>query len=155
MKLEQTWLGRMWQTDKKLFAVMVVYMAGLLWYALHQREEFPFLLYGMYSLKEEPQEEYMSYEITAAGQTVMYTGLWDVQKELITSTLSKGLSAEQMRDLSPQESKDLREWLFRYIADMRLIEDNTMQVERLKCRYDSAGYPQVVERKTVIDYAAN
>lgn len=152
---KNTWLGRMWQTEKLMFLAVLVYMGGVAWFALHQREEFPFFLYGMYSLKEEPQAEYINYEITAAGQPVTYTELWDAQKELITSPLTKGLRAENRKDLTPEKSRQLREWLFRYIADMRLIEDNTLKVDELKCGYDATGNPVIKERKTVIDYAAN
>lgn len=152
---KNTWLGRMWQTEKLMFVGVLIYLGGVAWFALHQREEFPFFLYGMYSLKEEPQPEYVNYEITAAGQQLQYTTLWDAQKELITSTLAKGLNAEQTGNLSPAQSQKLREWMFRYIADMRLIEDNTLKVDKLTCRYDSLGNPVVVERKTVIDYAAD
>jgi hypothetical protein len=47
-------------------------MFGVLYYASRQREEFPFFLYGMYSLNELPQQNYYTYSITIGDQEIKY-----------------------------------------------------------------------------------
>jgi len=148
-------LGRMWQTDRKLFVVISVYLVGLLWYAANRREEFPFLLYGMYSMKEYPQTEYSSYIIKVAGKDVPYTRLWDTQKEMIVSPLWHAMDLYGNNELDSKKLTELQQWLFRYIADMRFVEDNTLQVYKTTCFYDEAGNLKVKTTTKVMEYDAD
>lgn len=153
--LNNTWLYRLWQTDRKLFAVIVLYLTGIAWFALRQQEEFPFLLYGMYSLKEESKETYTTYAIHIDGKEVRYTDMWDLEKEMITAPLLHAVSYFEAGKLSKEQMQTLYAWLFRYIADMRMIEDNTLKVEKLTCTYDAEGRVQILKREPITYYAAN
>lgn len=145
--LQKTFLYKVLKADKVLFGFFIFYIAGLLFFALKSREEFPFLLYGMYSLKEPAKPEYTTYEIFLAGQKVDYSRLWDSQRELITANLSA------YESLSTDKQQAFKEWLFRYVADMRTIDNNTLRVEKLHCAYTD-GKPLVLKRETLFDYAA-
>lgn len=144
----------MWKADKRLFALIAIYITGLAWFALRQHEEFPFLLYGMYSLKEKPQDTYIAYAIKVDGKEVRYTTLWDLQKEMIVSPLTHAIPLYESGKISEHEMKQLYAWLFRYMADMRMVEDNTMTIEKLTCRYAPNGSAEVINRETVINYVA-
>lgn len=150
-----TWLYKLWQTDKKLFVVVILFITGTGWFALRQHEEFPFLLYGMYSLKEEPKETYTSYSIRIDGKEVRYTATWDLEKEMITSPLLHAVSDFETGKLSREQMQQLYAWQFRYIADMRMIEDNTLKIDKLTCTYNTDGSVQIVKRAAIADYAAD
>lgn len=153
--LHNTWLYRMWQTDRKLLAMVALYIGGTIWFALRQHEEFPFLLYGMYSLKEEPKETYTTYAIRIDGKEVRYTATWDLEKEMITAPLLHAVSDFENGKLTKEQMQQLYGWLFRYIADMRMIEDNTLKIDKLTCTYNADGSVQIVKREAIADYAAD
>lgn len=153
--LENTWLYRMWRTDKILFAVIVFYMAGILWFVRYQREEFPFLLYGMYSLKEEAPPSYTTYLLKMDGREVYYTKLWDLEKELIISPLSRAVSLSDQGELSKQEMNRIYAWLFRYMGDMRMIGNNRFEVYRLTCGYNEEGKVEIIHTQLITDYHAD
>ena len=82
--LKNTFLFRVYREFKLLFVMLIVFMVGTLWFALKSREEFPFLLFGMYSLKEEAQEEYIAYSIVVDGNEIIYKSMSDAQRELVS-----------------------------------------------------------------------
>ena len=86
--LENAFLFRLYREFKLLFGIAVVFLFGTLWFALKSHEEFPFLLFGMYSLKEETQEEYLAYSIVVDGEEIVYRNMNDAQHELIATSLS-------------------------------------------------------------------
>ncbi len=153
--LENTWLYRIWRTDKILFAVVVLYLAGILWFVRYQREEFPFLLYGMYSLKEEAQPSYTSYMLKIDGKEVYYTKLWDLEKELITAPLLHAVSLRDKGELTKSEMNRVNAWLFRYTADMRMINNNTFEVYQLTCRYNEKGDVEIIHQQLLTEYHAD
>ena len=89
--LKNTFLFRLFRADKLLFGVIAFYMLGVAYYALRQREEFPFFLYGMYSLKEKPQPTYSTYSIVIDDVEIRYARLRDAQRELMTASIDDAL----------------------------------------------------------------
>jgi hypothetical protein len=152
--LENTFLFRLFRKDKILFALIALYMTGILYYSLRQREEFPFLLYGMYSLKEEPKETYTTYSVEVSEQEIKYGKLRDAQRELITSTLENGMPLIAASKLSSSDEAKFKEWLMKYCLDMRLAGDNRMNVYKLSCNYDSAGQVKILKKELVYTYVA-
>ena len=153
--VKETWLMKIWIVDRRLFVVILLYLVGLIVCAFKQREEFPFLLYGMYSLKEEPKETYTTFAIKVDGREVQTTNLWDLQSEMITSPLFHAISDNENGNLSNERMQQLYVWLFRYIADMRFVEDNTIVIEKLTCLYNSDGTVWVMSREPLTSYVAN
>src|SRR3954468_17221891 len=93
---EETYLVRLYKADEKVFALVALFILGTLYCLINcntflfskRCEEFPFLLYGMYSLREEPQPTYTTYSLVIDGKEVNYSRLKDSQRELILSPLS-------------------------------------------------------------------
>lgn len=149
MKMERTYFGQLYRADKLLFGVLVLYVLGMCFFALRQREEFPFLLYGMYSLKETEQPETIStLELIVANDTLQLSSLRDPQRELIATTIEHAIS----NDLDSLQKQQLQAWIFRYVADMRMVASNTMQVHQLTASVDAQGKIGAVQRKIIYDY---
>jgi len=127
---------------------------GIFYYALKQREEFPFLLYGMYSLKEEAQNNYTAYSMVIDGREVNYSRLKEPQKELMISSLQHVIPFIEAGIQKSKEVEAYKEWLFRYSVDMRGLESNKMSVYTLTCAYNSAGNPQILKKELLYTYAA-
>lgn len=147
--LEQLYLVKLYRHSIMLFATVVFYILCVLAGCAFSHEEFPVFLFGMYSMKETEQTEYETYSITAGGQEVVYDNLFDAQREVITSPLYH-LAA----NTSHQNVSQLSKWLFAYIADMRLVENNTMQIQKITCRYNSSGKPVVMRKETIINFSS-
>ena len=152
--LKNTFLFRLFRHDKLLFAVISIYMLGLFYYALRQREEFPFLLYGMYSLKEKPHETYTAYSIKVDDTEIKYSKLRDSQRELITSTLENAEPLLAQGKLSSVDENKFKKWLMNYCLDMRMPNDSKMDVFKLSCNYDSAGQIKILKKELVYSYVA-
>jgi hypothetical protein len=127
-------------------------MAGVFYHVLKQREEFPFFLYGMYSLKEKPQDTYIAYTIKVDDTEIKYSKLRDSQRELITSTLGNAVPLMEEGKLSAQEVSRFKNWLMNYCMDMRMTSDSKMDVFKLSCNYDSAGQIKVLKKELVYSY---
>jgi hypothetical protein len=155
-ELNNTYLGRLYRADKKVFALVSFFIVGTIYCLFNcstflfsnRCEEFPFLLYGMYSLREEPQETYTAYSLVIDGKEVNYSKLKDSQRELILSPLSH-LSTS----IDSNEFRQFKEWLFRYSVDMRGLETNKMDVYKLTCAYKQDGTPQVLKKELFYTYA--
>jgi hypothetical protein len=150
--LKNTFLFRLFRQDKLLFAVIAMYMLGIFYYVLRQREEFPFFLYGMYSLKEKPQDSYIAYSIKIDETEIKYSKLRDSQRELITSTLGNAVPLLEEGKLSAGDVSRFKNWLMNYCMDMRMTSDSKMDVFKLSCNYDSAGQIKVLKRELVYSY---
>lgn len=126
---------------------MGLYVVGVLYCAAHQREEFPFLLYGMYSLKETRQNEYVTYQIKVNGVELDYRMLPDAKRELVTSVLYKAAATGNADEL-----QKIKLWLSRYLA--RENQDGTIiEINRLVCTYGANGRPFVLSNKPIAEYA--
>lgn len=158
--LKSTYLYRLFTTDKKLFALVSIYIACVLFcifncltFLVSKRcEEFPFLLYGMYSLREEPQQTYTTYSFVIDGKEVNYSKLKDSQRELITSPLIHAIPLMDSTDANTEKVNRFKEWLFRYSVDMRGLETNKMDVYQLTCAYNENGNPQVIKKELLYKY---
>jgi hypothetical protein len=152
--LKNTFLFRVFSKDKLLFGVIAVWMMGTLYYALRQREEFPFLLYGMYSLKEAPQETYTTYSIRVDDQEIKYSKLRNAQRELISSTMSHAVPLITEGKLKGEDEERFKMWLMNYCLDMRLVGDSKMEIYKLTCSYDAAGQVKVLNKDLIYSYVA-
>lgn len=151
---KNTFLFRLYQKDKLLFGVIVIYMAGILYHVRWQREEFPFLLYGMYSLKEGPKDTYTTYSINVDGQEIKYAKLRDSQRELITSSIENAVLLLRSGKLDTTTQNKFKLWLMKYCLDMRMAGDSKMDVYKLSCNYDAAGQIKVLKKELVYSYVA-
>jgi hypothetical protein len=151
--LENTFLYRLFRADKFLFIAVLFYGAGIAYYALKQREEFPFLLYGMYSLKEKPQAVYTTYTLEGGGQEIKYAKLRDARRELISSTLSNSLPLIDSGVIDQQKANQYKQWLMNYCFDVRMTGENVMSVYRLTCDYDNEGHVRVLNKQKEYSYA--
>lgn len=148
-----TFYRQLYRNHKLLAAAVTLYAAGLLFFALKQQEQFPFLLYGMYSLPEKPQPAYTLYEIVIDGKKVVYPDLWDAQRELVQQPLHQYMAKKKAGYTTPAEDAAYRDWLFRYCADMRTLDNNTMQVYEITARPGPGKRLTEVERTLVLTYA--
>ncbi|MFM2307654.1 MAG: hypothetical protein RLZZ367_2323 [Bacteroidota bacterium] len=96
VNIQNTFLYKTYRDFKLLFAIVVLWAVGSLWYALHSHEEFPFLLFGMYSLKQQAKPEYTQYAlITDDGKEFIYANLKDPQRELLQHGIANTADATQ------------------------------------------------------------
>jgi len=152
--LKNTFLFRLFRQDKLLFTVIIIYMACVFYHVLKQREEFPFFLYGMYSLKEKPQDTYTAYSIKVDDTEIKYSKLRDAQRELITSTVDHAAPLLAEGKLSKEDENKFKVWLMNYCLDMRMTSDSRMDVIKLSCNYDSAGQVKILTKEPVYSYVA-
>lgn len=150
-----SYLARLYSEFRVLFVVVLLLVTGTAYHALKSSEEFPFLLYGMYSLPEKPKTDFIAYSIILEGKEVLYASLWDAQRELIQSPLSHLAPEIAVGTLSSATEDQFKAWLFRYASDMRMTEKNTMEVYQLSCTYNMDGMPSVTDRKLLFSYHAN
>ena len=152
--IKNTFLFRLFDKDKLLFAIIAIYMTGVLYHALRQREEFPFFLYGMYSLKEKPKDAYVAYSIKVDDTEIKFAKLRDAQRELITTTLDNAVPLLESGKLSKTDENKFKSWLMNYCLDMRMPSDSKMDVFKLSCNYDSAGQIKILKKELVYSYVA-
>lgn len=152
--LKNTFLVRLFQKDKLLFGVIVIYMAGILYQVRWQREEFPFFLFGMYSLKEKPKDAYIAYSINVDGQEIKYSKLRDSQRELITSTIGNVAPLLEAGKMDTANANAFKWWLMKYCLDMRMAGDSKMDVFKLSCNYDTAGQIKILKKELIYSYVA-
>lgn len=151
--LKQTYLGRVLKENRALFILMCAYVLGILYYASRQREEFPFLLYGMYSLKEEAQPEYITYSISIGGKEINYDALPDAKKELITVPLANAIAAQQRLELDVSALAKLQAWLYDYTGGKN--KGGKMIITKLTCKYGEDGRPVIVNKEPIAIYGSN
>ena len=153
--MKKLFLYRLFKADKILFTVICVYILGILYYASRQREEFPFLLYGMYSLKEAPQPSYTTYSVELAGQEIKFVKLRSTQRELIISTIEHAIPLLENGKIAKEDDLKLKKWLMDYCGDVRLLGQNKMDIYRLTCNYDETGKIKVLKKELVLSYATD
>lgn len=153
--MKKLFLYRLFKADRVLFTVICVYILGILYYVSWQREEFPFLLYGMYSLKEEPKPTYTAYSVELAGQEIKYAKLRSTQRELIISTIEHAIPMLENGKIGKEDELKLKKWLMDYCGDVRLMGQNKMDIYRLTCKYGDIGNIQVLKKELVLSYATD
>ncbi len=131
-------LFRLYNEFKLLFVVAVVFIMGTGWFALHSHEEFPFLLFGMYSLKEKKQAEYIAYTIAVDGHEIIYNNMPDAQQELVATTLANAASLKT----NPLADAAFIIWLKCYT-----VNNKPLEIYKLTCVYNADGIPQITTRE--------
>jgi hypothetical protein len=139
--MQNTYLFQLFRDFKLLFFMACGLIAGTLWFALKSHEEFPFLLFGMYSLKEESKEEYIAYSILAGGKEIVYDQLHDTEKELIETAAG---NIVWQRD--PITTTGFANWLRTHTGN------KPVEIYRLTCIYTRQGQPLVKKRELVYPY---
>lgn len=140
--LSNSFFYRVFQADKKLFVVFAFYALGVLYFALKQREEFPFLLYGMYSLKEEAKPNYVTYQIAIDGKVLETTKLKDAKAELITSPLAHIAGEIETGKANDADLAAYANWLLKYVG-----EGNSVTIYKLSCGYSAKGEPTIITKE--------
>lgn len=153
MNLSETFLYRLFKADKLLFAIGVIFILSTCYCAIRRTEQFPFLLYGMYSVKVPPEPAYYAYSITIGGQEIKYAKLRDAQRELISTTLENTLELIDSGKISKEDEIKFKNWLMDYCIDRRMTGENMMDIYRLTCTYDNQGRIKVTDKKLVYSYA--
>ncbi|MCS6934968.1 MAG: hypothetical protein NZM35_07445 [Chitinophagales bacterium] len=151
MKLRDTYLFRLYHTSKWLFVAVLLLIVATIHTVYRTREQFPVLLYGMYSLKAYPQREYTIYKIMAGGRNVRYASLPDSQRELIYTTLEHVVAQRTQGKITDKAWYDFLAWLYRYVTDARLIDEPTIVIKALRCKYEQ-GLPRVISEETLAQY---
>jgi len=140
------YLVKLYKHSKILFTIITLYIAGVLYYAAHQREEFPFLLYGMYSLKEVGQPQYVTYAIKVNGEELDYQILPDAKRELITSPVYQVAGSDSTSDV-----QKIKAWLSKYLADRKQYKSE-IEISRVVCSYGPNGKPYVLSKQPITFY---
>lgn len=138
--IRNTFLFKVYHKFKLLFVLVVVWAIGTLWFALKSREEFPFLLFGMYSLKEPAKEEYTTYSIVVDEKEIVYSEMNDAQHELVATSLSNTASSGK----NPLATAGFTNWIKRYTAD-----NKPMEIYKLTCLYAQDGKPLIRKRELI------
>lgn len=145
-------MGRVYKADKALFAVLSMYVFVLLCAAALRHEEFPFFLFGMYSQKEYPQQEYVTYTIEVDGKEINYQDYPDAKRELITVPLSHAIAAKENYEMDVNGLVKLQAWLYDYL-DLR-EKGGKMVINKLRCKYNEAGRPVVLTKEPIAIYGS-
>lgn len=154
MNIQNTYLAKLYRADKGLFAVVLVLILGTLYGVRYSREEFPFLLYGMYSLKEEPQQSYTTYRFVVDSMELPYTDFLDPKKELIAEPLKSGAIQYQEGKFTESKMVELTDWLYRlYYTPWESDKHYRQEIYKLNCVYNSTGRPYVVKKELVYSHA--
>ena len=152
--MRNTFLYRLYQADKVLFVAALLYICGILYCVRLSREEFPFLLYGMYSLKETPPDTCVTYSIQVDGKQINNAGLWDARRELMTAPVIN--FAHVLADSSTINDGgrlEFETWLWNYAINQKKSAKSVLEVYKYTCRYGNAGEPQITRRELLFRYA--
>lgn len=137
---KNTFLHKAYKEFKLLFVIVCVWALGTLYFALKSREEFPFLLFGMYSLKEEARAEYVTYSVVVDGSEIVYENMPDAEKELMATSV--GNAADLLNNgRSTVANTGFINWVKRYAARGKPLE-----IYRLTCHYNVNGQPLIKKR---------
>ena len=159
-----TFLYRVFVEDKPLFAFFVFFILAQLFFTYKQVENTPFFHWGHYSGIHHPHPSYTVYNITVDKTPVRSLDFMDCQSDIVYPTIATydGLKQLGFRDtldkviskrLSGQLAKYCRltllnniqmdtpyqKWLFRYIADMRMVVTPVIEVSKRQVVYQPDG----------------
>lgn len=88
-------LKKAYSQNKFLFYVIILFCMGQLFFMYKGVENTPFFLYGMYSAKQFPQEEYPVSIVEIDGKEFNYENLPHASHEMIVASLEHYRSLEQ------------------------------------------------------------
>ena len=150
--MQQTYLFKLYKDFKLLFAAVVLWLAGTGWFALHSHEEFPFLLYGMYSLKEKPKEYYSHVLIDVNDEPFLHTWRNDAQNELLVSPVEQIATSGLPESEKQKKYEQLAKWLATYLNPAANDSIKITATEHL-VSFDSASHPETKNFNTLFNYA--
>ncbi|HLP19326.1 MAG TPA: hypothetical protein VK174_03460 [Chitinophagales bacterium] len=139
-KLQNSFLVTAYKEFKLLFAIVAVWAIGTLWFALHSREEFPFLLFGMYSLKEEAKPEYITYTLVVDGKELIYADYRDARRELLVSAVSNNAAGNTLA------AERFQLWV------KQTTGGKPFEIVQRKYRYNDKGQPVNTHTQIVYPY---
>lgn len=162
--LRKTFLYRVFERDKTLFALFVLFILGQVFFTYKQVENTPFFHYGLYSAMHHAHESYTVYNITIDKNPVKSRDFPDGQREVVYNTIAlydrlkqlgfkdpldkviskrlSGHSAEYARSVLLNNAKmdtAYQKWLFQYIADMRMVKTPVIEVGKRQVSYRPDG----------------
>lgn len=158
--LKKTFLYKVFEKDKPLFAFFLLFIIGQIFFTYKQVENTPFFHFGMYSAIHSPKPSYTVYHIKLSEKDLQSNDFADAQREVIYNTIAAydGLQQLNFRDtldkvishrflgniaqgartalLNTQPmDKPYQMWLFQYIADMRMIQTPALEVTKNQVHY--------------------
>ncbi len=171
------------QKDKPLFMVFVLFIAGQIFFTYKGVETFPFLHYGMYSAAVAKPDTLEVTQLKVDSRTVAVTSLPDAQKSFVESSFNLYKSMLQNNHYDSTEKvvrkrfkarlsdenyavvlsaitndsvagSKYPKWLFRYLADMRLVQNANMEARVVKVRYSNDFSLNTISSTQVFYYAA-
>jgi len=162
--LRKTFLFRVFEKDKTLFSVFVVFILGQVFFTYKQVENTPFFNFGMYSAIHSPKRSYTIYNIIIDKNRVRCLDFPDGQREIVYNTIA---AYDGLRQLSFRDSLDkviskrfsgkraayartvllnnikmdtpYQKWLLQYIADMRIVKTPIIEVSKQQVAYRADG----------------
>jgi hypothetical protein len=168
--LRKTFLYRVYQGDKLLFILFLLFILGQAFFTYKHVENTPFFHFGMYAAIHHPHATYTVYNISVAERPVRSLDFPDHQREIVYNTIAvydglkqlgfndtldrvithrlSGAQAAHARAVLLNTSKmdtPYQKWLFQYIADMRMIKTPTMSVTAQHVSYQPDGSVALVD----------
>ena len=159
-----TFLFRVFDRDKPLFVVFILFILCQIFFTYKHIENTPFFHYGIYSAIHHPKNNYTVYNILIDNKPIRSLDFIDGQREMVYNTIasydglkqfdfndsldkviSKRLSghhAEYARTKllnNAQMDTPYQKWLFQYIADMRLVKTPVIEVSKQQVSYKPDG----------------
>ncbi len=170
LMLQQTFLYRVYEKDKTLFSLFVLFILGQLFFTYKHVENTPFFHFGMYSAIHHPHDRYTVYNITVDQNKVRSLDFADSQRELVYNTISAydGLKQMHFKDsldkvISKRFSGSMaagarvallntaemdtpyQKWLFQYVADMRMVKTPVIEVSKQHISYQPDGSVMAID----------
>lgn len=180
--MKNTYLAKLRNEDMLLFILVLFFILGQLFFTIKGVETFPFLNYGMYSAPIENQDSITIYRLNLCGQNISISKLTDCQKDIVYNTICQydllrqsqikeniesiidhrfknkcsvaTLQLIKSRLLNNKQSfEDYPKWLLHYLADMRLVNNATLEIQKCALQYDTKGNIHITSAQTLISYA--
>lgn len=171
----KTFLYQVFEKDKILFIVFVLFIIGQIFFTYKQVENTPFFHFGMYSAIHNPHDSYTVYNITVDKTPVKSLDFPDSQREIVYNTISaydglkqmgfkdsldkvithrfKGQRADYARTVLLNSGKmdtPYQKWLFGYIADMRMVKTPTIEVSKQHVAFLPDGRVKAIDSIQVL-----
>jgi hypothetical protein len=136
--MKNTFLFRVYAQSRFLFSLAVIAIAATLYCAAIRTEQFPFLLYGMYSTIDCGYGEYATYSLEIGGKEIAVTTMCDAKQELVGTTMANAMGAENWMETR----EALAGWLKRYTGGR-----GEVKIYKLQCVYTAEGKLLVKKRE--------
>ena len=164
--MKQNYFLELWRKDRLVFLLIIFFVSAQLFFTVMGVETFPFVHWGMYSEIQHPKNDFTVYKVIAGNESVKLSGMIDCKKSLVTHSLEKydELVSSSFREkeeaviskratLTGNEnflrSKILNDsvqvkkyplWLLQYLADMRLLQQPKIEIQKMNVRYENGNF---------------